>query len=74
VRSKIEQVIGADAMRKLIAEYGGQQLYIPRARRLEDADVVELRELKAGGMHVNELARRFGVSARTVYKALKGGA
>jgi len=72
VRSKIEQAIGREAMAKLIAEFGGQQLYIPRLRKLEAEEIDELRALAAGGTSPNELARRMGVSNKTVYKLLRG--
>jgi Mor family transcriptional regulator len=71
VRSKIEQTIGREAMAKLIAEFGGQQLYIPRLRRLEAEEVDEIRNLAAAGSTPNELARKLGVTTRFVYKILR---
>lgn len=71
MRSKIEQTIGREAMAKLIAEFGGQQLYIPRLRRLEAEEVDEIRNLAAAGSTPNELARKLGVTTRFVYKILR---
>lgn len=58
-------------MAKLIAEFGGQQLYIPRLRRLEAEEVDEIRNLAAAGSTPNELARKLGVTTRFVYKILR---
>ena len=69
---KLEQVIGRDAMRKLVAEYGGQQLYVPRMIHLDAGDVARIRELRAANVPVNDLARQFGVTAKRIYLALKG--
>jgi Mor family transcriptional regulator len=69
-RSRIEATIGHDAARKLMAEFGGQQLYIPRMNPLDDADVIEVRRLKAAGVSVQEIARRKRVSTYMVRTAL----
>lgn len=41
------------------------------AKELRDG---EMRRLHGGGMGVNELAQRFGLSKRTVYRAVAAGA
>lgn len=60
-------IIGEEATRTLIREYGGDRLYVPSGarKRMNDRD----REIIArydGGAGVNDLARSFGLSARRV--------
>ncbi len=73
MRKRIEAAIGAEAMRKLVAEFGGEQLYIPRLNHLSDAEIAEMKALHLCDVSVPELARRKGVSIRTVYRALRSG-
>lgn len=62
-----------DELRSLRGKYhrriGGQPPAPPR--KLSDVDRAKIREAYADGMTVEELARGFGVSPRTVYRALE---
>lgn len=82
--AEIADVIGLEAARKLAFNYGGEYLYVPACKQplqvLRDADMqsrFDAMTSKAGGLSArcaaNQIAKDFGVSSGTVWRAMKRG-
>lgn len=68
---EIAEVIGAEAMMKLVEVYGGANLYIPREFLTKTGmRRSEIRKKYAAGMSTLELSLAYGISQRAVQAAL----
>lgn len=66
------RVIGTDAMLRLCREYGGEVIYIPKLDKLLSAKRGEVIRAEWNGSNTVELARKYGVTIRTVQKEVEG--
>ncbi len=63
---RLSEVIGIEATIRLCEAYGGAPLYIPKLDALNAARRDERIRAEYDGMNTQVLARRYGVSRRTV--------
>jgi Mor family transcriptional regulator len=63
---RLSEVIGVEATIRLCEAYGGAPLYIPKLDALKAARRDERIRAEYDGMNTQVLARRYGVSRRTV--------
>ncbi|MEO5327277.1 MAG: hypothetical protein H7829_03445 [Magnetococcus sp. THC-1_WYH] len=65
--------LGDEAAKKFCTRFGGEQMYIPmnNAAKITFRNSAIIKDYSTG-MSVNDLARRHGISVRTVMKALNG--
>ncbi|HAT50777.1 MAG: hypothetical protein HQL07_04640 [Nitrospirae bacterium] len=65
--------LGNEVAKKFCTRFGGNQMYIPmnNAARIFSRNQAIIKDYSTG-MTVNDLARRHGISIRTVAKALNG--
>jgi Mor family transcriptional regulator len=68
VGHELREVLGAKKARQLATNYGGQRVYIPTmgtANRRERDELI--REKRAAGSTIRELANEFGLSSRMIH-------
>ncbi|MBL8478656.1 MAG: hypothetical protein JNK59_05050, partial [Sterolibacteriaceae bacterium] len=82
--AELREAIGAEAATKLCHTYGGEYLAIPACKRplqlVRDADMATRFDAMTTGPDaqsarsaVNQIAKHFGVTSTTVWRALKRG-
>ena len=63
---ELAETIGLDAYKKLITNYGGNQLYIQQAasvmKQMRDKEIIE----KFNGRNYRELSKEYGISEMTI--------
>lgn len=64
--------LGMETARRLVEDWDGVQIYIPRSSSVVRPAVTELVCEEWNGRNEGELARRYGISRRAVYDMLKG--
>jgi len=69
---EIEKVFGSEFAEKLINEFGGTVLYIPKRGKKEMIKLVIKREYDGTRASAKKLARRFHYSERQIYRIVKG--
>jgi Mor family transcriptional regulator len=67
---RLAEVIGLEAMLRLCETYGGAPLYIPKLDALAAARRARQIRQEYDGVNTAQLARRYGVSMRTVQMIL----
>ncbi len=68
---RLAELVGEDATRALCAEYGGEQIAIPRCHAWrQEFRARAIRRAFDAGATVPELAKRYGVTYRTIEKLL----
>ena len=67
---RLAEVIGLEATLQLCAAYGGAPLYIPKLDAIAAARRAQSIRAEYDGMNTAILARRYGVSMRTVQMIL----
>ena len=63
--------LGMDVARRLCEDWDGTQIYIPRTTSVTRDALDEVVRDARNGRNEGELARRYGISRRHVYDALK---
>lgn len=69
---EIAMSMGKDVARQLVEQWDGVQLYIPRSSSVVKPAVTALICEEWNGRNEGELAKKYNVSRRAVYDALKG--
>lgn len=77
--ARLLKVLGARRLAELQAAFGGKRVWIPKAGANTRCIVCTLRDRcirtwRRRGLPVENIARSLGVSAKTVYRVLRGGA
>lgn len=68
---EIGRIIGMEAALKLCAEYGGEDIYIPKLENVMDNSSAQIvREYN--GYNVRELSRRYNLTERRIYQIVQG--
>lgn len=68
----LEMLLGCDAARRLVDAFAGEVLQPPRCKELHrDLLARDVRDFRARGMTLNEIATLVGASVRTVQRALE---
>lgn len=69
---KLAEIIGIDAMLKLCETCGGMAMYIPMIDGVYIAARAKAIRSEYNGENVAKLARKYGVTGRTVYTIVSG--
>lgn len=67
----IAEAIGIAAYRLLVLHFGGTQLYVPQTREILREYKYRLIKAEFDGGNAAELAMRYGLSDRTVYRLIQ---
>ena len=71
-QKELAETIGLEAYRKLIANYGGNPVYIPKAetvlKEIREREIIE----KFDGKNYRTLSKEYGVSEKTIRKIIFG--
>lgn len=67
----LQEALGPEAFDRLVREFGGLVIYVPKRARATPADKhQEILEMRRQGLSVKEIARRLKVCMRTVSNQL----
>lgn len=61
-QQEVAELIGLDSYKKLMAEYGGMSIYIPKADRLERMERNDKIRSEFDGYNFRELAMKYGLT------------
>ncbi len=61
-QKEVAELIGLDSYKKLMAEYGGMSIYIPKADRLERMERNDKIRSEFDGYNFRELAMKYGLT------------
>ncbi len=61
-QQEVAELIGLDSYKKLMAEYGGMSIYIPKADRLERMERNDKIRSEFDGYNFRELAIKYGLT------------
>ena len=70
----LAEVIGIEAYRKLVVEYGGTHVYICKAETVLKEVICKEIQGKFNGKNYKTLSREYGISEKTVRKLISGKA
>jgi len=68
--AQFERSLILERQREGIAKAKAAGRYLGKRSRFKTADIDRMKELKAGGMSVSDIGRRFGIARQTVYKLM----
>lgn len=63
--------LGTDVAMRMIEQWGGQQLYMPKGIRIEASRLHQQIYQEWKGRNHRKLARKFGISLQFVYRVIK---
>lgn len=71
VSEETATAFGTDVAMRMIEQWGGQQLYMPKGIRIEASRLHHQIYEEWKGRNHRELARKFGISLQFVYRVIK---